>query len=67
MIKVGRKETMTVADLREALNRYPQDMPVFATWESVWASFKTENFRVERYKGDIGDECVVIDVEDYHS
>lgn len=60
--------TMTVAELREKLNEYPQDMPVFATWESVLAYVQPESFVVERvHKGgaDEAVDCVVIDVEQY--
>lgn len=64
MIKIGKKETMTVSELREALNRYPQDMPVFASWEGVQAAFKDEHFSIERNDGI---NHLVIDVENYWS
>jgi hypothetical protein len=60
--------TMTVSELREKLNEYPQDMPVFATWEGVWAYIQPEAFVVEKvHKGgpDLPVDCVVIDVEQY--
>ena len=66
-MKVDGKETMTVAELRDALGKYAQDLPVFATWEGVWASFKQENFKCERYSGEASPLCIVIDVEDYNS
>jgi len=66
MIKLDHKETMTVAELREKLNEYPQDMPVFAEWEGVWASFKAANFSIDEHKP-TDSSCLVIDVEDYYS
>ena len=60
--------TMTVSELREKLNEYPQDMPVFATWEGVHAYVQPDSFFVEKVnKGgaDLAVDCVVIDVEQY--
>jgi hypothetical protein len=61
-------ETMTVAELREKLNEYPQDMPVFGGWEGVKGYVRQDSFNVERVgKGHPEDECdcLVIDVETY--
>lgn len=64
-VKVGRKETMTVADLRKILATYDNDLPVFATWETVLAPITQNNFCLT--DKDIPDNtlCLVIDVEDY--
>ena len=40
--------TMTVAELREKLNEFPQDMPVIAQWEGTWNFFESSNFDVVR-------------------
>jgi hypothetical protein len=61
-------ETMTVAELRELLTKHPDDMPVFAEWEGVYAYVEPEFFRVEMVsKGMNADECecLVIDVNTY--
>jgi hypothetical protein len=60
--------TMTVSELREKLNEYPQDMPVLATWEGIHTFFAPESFKVERYGGgsihhEDACDCVVIDVD----
>lgn len=34
-------ETATVAELVEALQKFPPDMPVLATWEGVVVPFKS--------------------------
>ena len=60
--------TMTVSELREKLNEYPQDMPVFGTWESVCGYIGPDDFCVEKiHKGDETEECdcLLIDVEGY--
>jgi hypothetical protein len=44
MVKAAGKETMSVAELREKLNEFPQDMAVFATWEGVLAPITPDNF-----------------------
>lgn len=33
-------QTMTVSELRARLAEYPDDMPVFPTWEGVYASIE---------------------------
>ena len=68
MIKSAGKLTMTISELREKLNEYPQDMAVFATWEGVLAPFKPECFEKCRELEDgmpAGDEHLEIDVEAY--
>ena len=60
--------TMTVAELREALSEYPQDMPVFGAWEGVFGYIEKDKFFVQStHKGDRRDECecLLIDVEEY--
>jgi hypothetical protein len=58
-------KTMTVAELRAKLAEYPDDMPVWATWEGVLAYFDPTSFSIDPvYKsGDVN--CLVIDVESY--
>jgi hypothetical protein len=65
--KFDQGVTMTVAELREKLNDFPQDMPVLATWESVITFFTHDNFKVERYGDHHEDacDCLVIDVDQY--
>lgn len=68
--KDGRKagSTMTVSELREALEKYPDDMPVFAEWEGVLGYVREEFFNIETtYKGDEAEacQCLVIWVEKY--
>lgn len=62
-------KTMTVAELREKLSEYPQDMPVLATWEGIITFFdpRPGYFKVERYGDHPEDncECLVIDVDQY--
>jgi hypothetical protein len=57
------KATMTVSELREKLNEYPQDMAVFATWEGVSAPITADNFSTIQPIG--GEEHLEIDVENY--
>jgi len=68
--KLGHEagKTMTVSELREKLNEYPQDMPVFGTWEGCNGYIESINFIVERtHKGnpDEACDCLLIDVEQY--
>ena len=68
--KLGHESgnTMTVAELREKLNEYPQDMPVFGTWEGVNGYIRPDDFWVETvHKGDESEACpcLLIDVEGY--
>ena len=64
MITVGSKQTMTVKELQQLLSTYPADMPVMATWEGVYASFKPIHFNIEWLK-DV--RVLTIDVEDYNA
>ena len=60
--------TMTVAELRSRLSDYPDEMPVFGTWETVNGYIRPENFSVETVsKGYVADacSCLLIDVEQY--
>jgi hypothetical protein len=64
----GTKTTMTVAELRDALANVPGELPVFATWEGVYAPFRIDNFARLMYDGCIPEdacEILEIDVEDY--
>ena len=58
-------KTMTVAELREKLNEFPQDMPVLATWEGIATFFNPENFMVEQYGDHQQDacDCLIINVD----
>lgn len=50
--------TVTVKELMEALSKYPEDMPVMATWEGVHAFIDPELFSVEVVsKGHKEDDC----------
>jgi hypothetical protein len=58
--------TMTVAELREKLNEFPQDMPVVAQWEGTWNCFDAKNFLVQRSTGwhqDDNCDLLTIDVD----
>lgn len=60
--------TMTVAELRAKLAEYPDDMPVFAEWETCRGYMTPDDFAVERvHKGNPAEECdcLVIDVNGY--
>ena len=60
--------TLTVAELRELLERYPDDMPVLAEWEGTFPFIHPDNFRVEAHnKGTETDtcDCLIIDVNGY--
>ena len=54
--------TMTVAEMIAELQKYDPSLPVVATWESVGAGFRTENFGIVEYEGR---KELSIDVEDY--
>ena len=61
-------ETLTVGELKTELNKYPDTMPVLATWEGLQACIHPDNFTTEEtHKGNIEDleVCVIIDVEYY--
>lgn len=67
MVKVhpNRKEsgmTMTVAELIAELQKHAPETPVLATWESVLAGIRPENFETEEYEGRTQ---LTIDVEMY--
>ena len=59
--------TMTVSELRERLNDFPQDMAVFGLWEGVWGEIRPDDFSVVKYgDGPEGNEdCLVIDVDQH--
>ena len=61
--------TMIVEELIAELSKYPKDMPVFGTWESVKGFVTLDGFSVEKvHKGDVLEECdcLLIDVERYY-
>lgn len=60
--------TMTVSELREKLNEFPQDMPVFGVWEGVCGEIRQDGFKVERYGSHHEDacECLMVDVDQRH-
>ena len=62
--------TATVKELREFLKKYPDDMPVMATWEGVNAYMDisegyVEVNRVSKGHDEDACDCLVIWVEDY--
>ncbi len=60
--------TMTVSELKDVLDRYPGDMPVFGDWEGVSGYVQEENISVdETHKGSENEkcECLHIWVEKY--
>lgn len=59
-----RGTTLTVAGLKEALNQYPDDMPVFGGWEGV-LGFIGDMTIDEQGKNNDFRPVLVIDVEDY--
>lgn len=54
--------TMTVAELIAELQKHAPETPVLATWESVLAGIRPENFETEEYEGRTQ---LTIDVEMY--
>jgi hypothetical protein len=36
--------TLTVAELKEILSKYPDEMPVLATWEGIFTPFCNEHY-----------------------
>lgn len=68
--KLGHEagSTLTVAELRKQLEKYPDDMPVIASWEGVDAYVHPDHFYVSFVdKGNPDDacDCLVIDAERY--
>jgi len=60
--------TMTVGELRDCLEEFQNDMPIFATWEGVQAYIDPDEICIRKvHKGDKSEECdcLVIDVERY--
>jgi len=61
-------ETLTVSELKNELEKYPDNMPVMATWEGVRAYIDADNFETDFVdKGKLEDKemCLIIDVEQY--
>ena len=60
--------TMTVAELRQFLADYPDDMPVFASWEGCEGYINGADSAIESvHKGNKDEECLclVFDVNRY--
>jgi hypothetical protein len=57
--------TMTVKELRDELSKYPDDLPVIATWEGVGAGIRKENFTTRFDNGYMDEMQLEIDVENY--
>ncbi len=53
-------KTMTVAELKAELNKYPDNIPVIATWEGVMVGINADDFRV---KCVCNETYVIIDVD----
>ena len=58
------KQTMTVAELRDALAAFDPELPVFCTWEGVDAPVEAANFYVEPLSWS-DSSALLIDVESY--
>ena len=57
--------TMTVKELRDELSKYPEDMPVIATWEGVLAGITQDGFSIFNPNVNITERQLHIDVEYY--
>ena len=60
--------TMTVIELREALKSYPDDIPVFETWEGIYIAVDKDSFLIEEVdKGDSSENCpcLIINVDEF--
>ena len=58
-------KTVTVKELKDELDKYPDDMPVMAEWEAVTACIDPEEFSIQSIsKGmeEDREDCLVIDV-----
>lgn len=60
ILKERIEVTMTVAELKEFLGKYPDEMPVVAAWEGQITAFRPENIKATKL-----DEAVLLvcDVE----
>lgn len=59
-------KTITVKEMIEALSKYPDDMPVLATWEGIH-TFIDGEFKTESYTSGFEKDrelCLIIDVND---
>ena len=55
-------ETLTVAELRELIDTYPDDLPVFATWEGIDVMLSSE--RIARGTTHPSIDSVILDVNE---
>jgi hypothetical protein len=57
-----RWQTMTVGELKTALNNLPDDLPVFYTWENYVVPGEPDGFTVEEWGID-KTKCLFINAE----
>jgi hypothetical protein len=68
--KLGHEagKTMTVAELKAELDKYPDGMPVLATWEGIHTFFSPDCFEIKEWSAgneEDREKCLVIDVDQY--
>jgi hypothetical protein len=59
------KQTMTVKELREALEEFPDNMPIFAEWETVCGPLDSRFFTIQPIGygfADDNEDCLIMDV-----
>lgn len=60
-------KTMTVGEFIDKLKKYPVNMPVLATWETIFTAFEKKKFRIEKHfnGGKESESCnvLIIDVD----
>lgn len=65
----GSVKTITVAELKRKLDKYPDDMPVLATFDGTWRIINPDRFDVHQvhgYDSSIGKfdtAAIIIDVD----
>ena len=65
-------KTFTVSELRAELSKYPDDMPVLASWEDVYAFIYPKATRVETVPvvsacQDSCQQCLILDVNEEYA
>jgi hypothetical protein len=69
MKHISRREnsslTMTVLELKNYLSKFPENMPIVATWEGVSAAICDNNFSVHEIDQYYPEKTLEIDVESY--